>query len=158
VITRPRQKSLLKVYGLHKNLEIHRAAWQKKGKVETDGNANFYMSGGLCLASECVRPRHAGKTRKGTPLPKASCLKPSSTHLLSNACSLGRSVTISAASPLAWCQYAELLQRQLCCLLALCISHAQAHLPDSICRPSSVILICKEGDHTLSIYQLFYRV
>lgn len=157
MITCPRQKSFLKAYGLHKHLEIHRAAWQRKGKVEIDGNTTFYMSGGLCLASECVKARLAGKTRKGAPLPKAFCLHPSSTHLLPNARSLGRPATVSAVSPLTWYQYAELLQRQLSCLLALCISHVQAHLPDSVCCPSSVILIWKEGDQTLSIYQLFYR-
>lgn len=158
MITCLRQKTLLNAYGLHKHLQIHRAAWQKKGKVETDGNTTFYMSGGLCPASGRVKPMLAGKTRKGAPLPKASCLHPSSTHFLSSTRSLRGPETISAASPLAWYQYAELLQWQLFCLLALCFSHVQAHLlPDGVCCPSSVILIWKEGDQALSIYQLFYR-
>lgn len=158
VMTCPRQKSLLKAYGLHKHLEIHRVAWQRKGEMETDGNITFYMSDCLCLTSKSVKPRLAGKTRKDAPLPMADCLHPISTQLLFNARSLGRAATASAASPLAWYQYADLLRRRLSCLLALCISHVRAHhIPDSVCCPASVILIWKEGDQAVSIYQLFYR-
>lgn len=90
MITRLRQKSLLKAYSLHKHLEVHRAAWQRKRKVENEGNTNFYISGGLCLASECIKLKLAGKTRKDASFPKAFCLHPSSTQLLSYASSLGR--------------------------------------------------------------------
>lgn len=135
MITRLRQKSLPKAYSFHKHLEVHRAAWQRKKKVENEGNTNFYISGGLCLTSECVKLKLAGKTRKDASFLKAFCLHPSSTQLLSYASSLGRPTTSNASSLLAWCQYSELLQRQLSCLLVLCISHVQAHLSDSFVFP-----------------------
>lgn len=110
ITARLRQKSLLKAYGLHKHLEIHRAAWQRKRKVEANGNTNFYFSGGLCLTSECVKHKLAGKTRKDASLLKAFCLHPCST-------SSQMPAPLEDQHPemlllLAWCQYSELLQRQ----------------------------------------------
>lgn len=88
-MTRPRQKSLLKAYGLHKHLEIHRVAQQRKGEMETDGNITFYMSDCLCLTSKSVKPRLASKTRKDAPLPMADCLHPSSHSSSSTPAPLG---------------------------------------------------------------------
>lgn len=61
MITRLRQKSLPKADSLHKHLEVRRAAWQRKRKVENEGNTDFYISGGLCLTSECIKLKFAGK-------------------------------------------------------------------------------------------------
>lgn len=109
-------------------------SWQRKRNVETDRNTNFYFSGGLCLTSECVKLKPAGKTRKDTSLLKAFCLH-SAPHTSSQMPALLGDQQPEMLLLPEWCQYSELLQRQIPCLLALCILHVQAHLPDSFVFP-----------------------